>query len=72
MTATERVSTNKTVIGAKKVSGLFFKGCVTRVITVTTKTIYAEAPRAFKIGFLVISKHTKFSTKWNALRTTFP
>ena len=39
MTAAERVSTNKAVIGAKKVSGLFFKGCVTKVITETTRII---------------------------------
>ncbi len=42
------------MIGAKKVSGLFFKGCVTKVITVTTRIIYAEALRALIMGFLDI------------------
>lgn len=54
MTATERVSTDKNVIGAKNVSGLSFNGCVTSVITVTTRKIYTRALKAFAIGFLVI------------------
>ena len=54
MTATERVNTDKNVIGAKKVSGLFFKGCVTKVIMVTMRTMYAEALSALRIGFLNI------------------
>jgi len=37
MTATERVSNDKNMTGAKKVSGLFLKGFVTKVITVTPK-----------------------------------
>jgi len=54
MTAAERVNTNKAVMGAKKVSGLLFKGCVTKVITLTTRKMYAEALRALIIGFLVM------------------
>ena len=54
MTATERVSTNNTVIGAKKVSGLFFRGAVAKVITLTTRMMYAEALSALTIGFLDI------------------
>ena len=54
MTATERVSTDSMVIGAKNVSGLFRRGCVTTVIIVTTNMIYAEALIAFMKGFLVI------------------
>ena len=54
MTATESVSTDSMVIGAKNVSGLFRRGWVTTVIMVTTNTIYAEALIAFIKGFLVI------------------
>lgn len=54
MTTTESVSSDKNTIGAKKVSGLFFRGCVTKVITVTPRMIYAEAQRALIRGFLVI------------------
>lgn len=39
MTVTERVRTDKKVIGAKKVSGLFFSGWVINVITETTRTM---------------------------------
>lgn len=59
MTATERVSTNKTVIGAKKVSGLFFRGCVTSVIMVTTSIMYADALTALMKGFLSYAKTIK-------------
>ena len=54
MTATESVRTNNTVIGAKKVSGLFLSGCVTNVMTATTRTIYTEAPSALANGVLSI------------------
>lgn len=46
------MSTDRKVIGAKKVSGLSFNGCVTKVITATTRIMYAEALRALMIGFL--------------------
>lgn len=54
MTATESVSSDRNTIGAKKVSGLFFSGCVMKVITATPRMIYADAPRALITGFLVI------------------
>lgn len=55
MTATERVSTNIAVTGAKKVSGLSLKGWVTRVITMTTRKIYPAALRALMRGFFDIT-----------------
>ena len=54
MTATERVSTDSIVIGAKNVSGLFRRGWMTTVIMMTTNMIYADALMAFMKGFLVI------------------
>lgn len=46
-------------MGAKKVSGLFLKGFVTKVITETTRMIYADALRALIIGFLDILNDIK-------------
>jgi hypothetical protein len=37
MTATDNVRRDRNTIGAKKVSGLFFKGSVTKVIIVTPR-----------------------------------
>jgi len=54
MTVTDSVSTNKTVIGTKKVSGLCLRGCVMNVITDTTSKIYNEAVIALMRGFFVI------------------
>ena len=54
MTATESVSTNNIVIGAKKVSGLLFKGLVIKVITLTTRIMYTEALSALIMGFFDI------------------
>jgi len=54
MTATDSVKSDRNTIGAKKVSGLFFNGCVAKFITVTPRMIYAAALRALTNGFLVI------------------
>lgn len=54
MTATDNVRSDRATIGAKNVSGLFFNDCVTNVIIVTPRKMYAEAQKALMKGFLVI------------------
>jgi len=54
MIVTESVSSDKNMIGSKKVSGLFFSVFDKKVITLTMRMIYTAAPSALIIGFLDI------------------
>ena len=70
MTATDKVKNERNMIGAKKVSVLFFRGKVTKCIIVTPSKMYTQAQKALIRGLLdIFNYRTSMLALWNDYRT---